>query len=617
MDRQLYGIGSLVGREKFGIGSSLKKFVRNIIPNEVSKVATTVAPFIAPFDPATAAVLSSVGTFDQTGSMSGSLKSGALTYGGGQLARYLGGADFQALPGQSGFTGQSLLSPASYSQGITAALDPRIAKGMTMPTGSKTGFKLAKELPDVQEIPTVAGDVAEAEAERTARIFGTDYPTKEVAKATPGVSDRISKIMKGDDVLGNAFELAKSGVKAAFTNKDGSLDKRAVIAAVAGAASYAEARAAAKDLGVDLTEEEYDEAARTEKLGEYQGYLQDFFKGKKDGGRIPFADGSEDPAPISGDELKKIIEEFMKNQEKEEELRKKYADGTGNMGVVTRGLPEAAYEQEDQSISYMDPKAKEQIFESLATMEPGSRSSIIEFMMKAGKISEDDYNEFIERLQIGVEKEGTRITKQGGGSSYTPEQILKMKRILFQLDDNPDILVMDDENIVQMYMQLAETENRAKGGRIGYKEGKEVNPDLQKVLDNLDMTEEEYRALSIPERAKAVYIDSNAVQLRKAKEKIMDLIRSKKAGGGIMDIPTGQPRMNQQGVKELDYRQEGGFVPIGIKERADDVPAMLSKNEFVMTADAVRGIGNGSVENGAKKLYNMMKEAEKVGRGVA
>ena len=307
----------------------------------------------------------------------------------------------------------------------------------------------------------------------------------------------------------------------------------------------------------------------------------------------------------------------MKNQEKEEELRKKYADGTGNMGVVTRGLPEAAYEQEDQSISYLDPQAKEQIFESLATMEPGSRSSIIEFMMKAGKISEDDYNEFIERLQIGVEKEGTRITKQGGGSSYTPEQILKMKRILFQLDDNPDILVMDDENIVQMYMQLAETENRAKGGRIGYKEGKEVNPDLQRVLDNLDMTEEEYRALSIPERAKAVYIDSNAVQLRKAKEKIMDLIRSKKAGGGIMDIPTGQPRMNQQGVKELDYRQEGGFVPIGIKERADDVPAMLSKNEFVMTADAVRGIGNGSVENGAKKLYNMMKEAEKVGRGVA
>jgi hypothetical protein len=72
--------------------------------------------------------------------------------------------------------------------------------------------------------------------------------------------------------------------------------------------------------------------------------------------------------------------------------------------------------------------------------------------------------------------------------------------------------------------------------------------------------------------------------------------------GGISDIPTGQMRKNNAGVVERDYRDEGGFVPVGIKERADDVPAMLSKNEFVMTADAVRGIGNGSVEEGSKKL---------------
>ena len=67
-------------------------------------------------------------------------------------------------------------------------------------------------------------------------------------------------------------------------------------------------------------------------------------------------------------------------------------------------------------------------------------------------------------------------------------------------------------------------------------------------------------------------------------------------------------------VMELDYRDTGGFVPIGIKERADDVPAMLSKNEFVLTADAVRGIGNGDVEKGAETLYGIMKQAEKVGQ---
>jgi hypothetical protein len=89
-----------------------------------------------------------------------------------------------------------------------------------------------------------------------------------------------------------------------------------------------------------------------------------------------------------------------------------------------------------------------------------------------------------------------------------------------------------------------------------------------------------------------------------------------KAEGGVMEarVPTGQPRLNQGGVAERDYRETGGFVPVGIKERADDVPAMLSKNEFVMTADSVRGLGNGSVEEGSKKLYNTMKQAEQKGK---
>ena len=76
-------------------------------------------------------------------------------------------------------------------------------------------------------------------------------------------------------------------------------------------------------------------------------------------------------------------------------------------------------------------------------------------------------------------------------------------------------------------------------------------------------------------------------------------------------MPTGIMRSNQAGTMERDYRETGGFVPVGIKEKADDVPAMLSKNEFVMTADAVRGMGNGSIEKGAQKLYDQMKTMEK------
>ena len=87
-----------------------------------------------------------------------------------------------------------------------------------------------------------------------------------------------------------------------------------------------------------------------------------------------------------------------------------------------------------------------------------------------------------------------------------------------------------------------------------------------------------------------------------------------KYGGGIgaamPRIPTGMPRVNAGGISELDYRAKGGFVPVGVKEKADDVPAMLSKNEFVMTADAVRAAGGGSVEKGAQKMYNTMKQLE-------
>ncbi len=80
------------------------------------------------------------------------------------------------------------------------------------------------------------------------------------------------------------------------------------------------------------------------------------------------------------------------------------------------------------------------------------------------------------------------------------------------------------------------------------------------------------------------------------------------AAGGM---PTGIMRTNKAGVMERDYRDKGGFVPVGIKEKADDVPAMLSKNEFVFTADAVRGAGNGSIEKGAQRMYNTMKNLEK------
>jgi hypothetical protein len=79
------------------------------------------------------------------------------------------------------------------------------------------------------------------------------------------------------------------------------------------------------------------------------------------------------------------------------------------------------------------------------------------------------------------------------------------------------------------------------------------------------------------------------------------------AQGGIIGLKEGG--MLNFGGREMDLRG-GGFVPIGKKERADDVPARLSKNEFVMTADAVRAAGGGSVNKGAQRMYDVMNKLE-------
>ena len=69
------------------------------------------------------------------------------------------------------------------------------------------------------------------------------------------------------------------------------------------------------------------------------------------------------------------------------------------------------------------------------------------------------------------------------------------------------------------------------------------------------------------------------------------------------------PLLDLEG-QEMDFRQDGGFVPIGRMEKADDVPARLSKNEFVFTAEAVRNAGGGDVDKGAEVMYNTMKNLE-------
>ena len=117
--------------------------------------------------------------------------------------------------------------------------------------------------------------------------------------------------------------------------------------------------------------------------------------------------------------------------------------------------------------------------------------------------------------------------------------------------------------------------------------------------------------------------------LKMVRDEMMKLSKPGKAMGGRIKRAYGSDELveqasgiegldvniNPKGVKELDLRDSGGFIPpVGVKEKADDIPAMLSNNEFVFTADAVRGMGDGNVNKGAQRMYDMMKKLENGGR---
>ena len=136
----------------------------------------------------------------------------------------------------------------------------------------------------------------------------------------------------------------------------------------------------------------------------------------------------------------------------------------------------------------------------------------------------------------------------------------------------------------------------AEGGlanipREGYDEGKLVLGEGFKSKELNDM------ALNMFGKKLKLLSKDELEQLRQ--EYDISKGRVEAAEGGIMDL----------GGLEKDYR-EGGFVPLGEEERADDVPARLSKNEFVFTADAVRNAGGGDIDKGAEVMQNMMDNLE-------
>jgi hypothetical protein len=198
-----------------------------------------------------------------------------------------------------------------------------------------------------------------------------------------------------------------------------------------------------------------------------------------------------------------------------------------------------------------------------------------------------DPNQFVYQ---GI-KDGGRIGYQGGGME-DPLLVEEYKKYVFEMEEM-GLQPMSFEQFKQQAIA-----GMASGGRAGYYEGGQSIPSENTMID-ASKTAMQDRLGGITDVMKTADLYRQG-----------DIGQMYMAEGG----PTQEAGIMDLGGVEKDYRETGGFVPIGKEEKADDVPARLSLNEFVMTADAVRGMGEGDIDKGAERMEDLMETLEVKGK---
>ena len=255
---------------------------------------------------------------------------------------------------------------------------------------------------------------------------------------------------------------------------------------------------------------------------------------------------------------------------------------------------------------------------------------------QAGKVapSKEKYASLAPKSSFGL-KDGGRIEFGLGGMSNN-----RISQIIQLIRDAESVGDMEKAN--ELRLDLYRETKKADGGRIGFESGKLALPkDKEGPANKATRLQMEKAAREAQKRYAKIkadeklmdknYNEQSMYDWKKTQKELFDMAPEEgyeplpepvkpegvlsikltpvqeKAYGGMINHPV---RMLNGGIPELDLRARGGFIPVGVKERADDVPAMLSKNEFVFTADAVRNAGNGSINKGAQKMYKLMKSLE-------
>tara|TARA_R100001480_G_scaffold64419_1_gene76609 strand:- start:38 stop:1378 length:1341 start_codon:yes stop_codon:yes gene_type:complete len=234
--------------------------------------------------------------------------------------------------------------------------------------------------------------------------------------------------------------------------------------------------------------------------------------------------------------------------------------------------------------------------------------TLIPYVYKNGDISKTEYDAMIEEVIVNKAKGGIANLKNGGRPGYMEGMgpVGGMMGIMTDDTDDTDGTVDVKDFITKK--DDVEILNRiySENGDEGVQAYIQENPELKEKYANIYTDYETNTIKVIPNQLYNMKSsDSGIIMLNVTKNGIEPIEkkkggRVKRAAGGVMDL----------GGMEKDYRFNGGFVPLGEYEKKDDVPARLSKNEFVFTADAVRAAGGGSINKGAKKMYDTMKTLE-------
>ncbi len=265
-----------------------------------------------------------------------------------------------------------------------------------------------------------------------------------------------------------------------------------------------------------------------------------------------------------------------------------YADGMNDPSDLPRGLQ-------------IDTTTRNPIPENALQEEI---ESVVRIMMGPGSAG------------IGEPEDGTMKGYQFFRKQYLPKKIKELSENFGYSEDEIYKMLNLKVREFKESPELLQKPKMAMGGRMGFAGGTEFEEYLKgkEKFDKQQNYEQLYREFLENKRRQKVAeqktMAANGGRIGYAFGN--DPEQNAVEASGIMNLPLNQ---NPAGATELDLRETGGFIPpVGVKEKADDIPAMLSNNEFVFTADAVRGMGDGNVNKGAQRMYDMMKKLEGGGR---